>query len=132
MIFRLSRPVSCNKQENGSGKQRSLHAPLKGSILVMGKWSLNASAHHLGSYYIYVHVCQDLYCPWPGKLSFDIPSFAMQYQLETFSRSNGSSSGVRRRKAYNCTGCSPGYYRYFYTHPPTPQSAGKNYCTVRT
>ena len=29
-IFRLSRLVSCKKQENGSGKQRSLHAPLKG------------------------------------------------------------------------------------------------------
>ena len=31
MIFRLSRLVSCKKQENGSGKQRSLHAPLKTS-----------------------------------------------------------------------------------------------------
>ena len=29
MIFRLSWLVSCKKQENGSGKQRSLHAPLK-------------------------------------------------------------------------------------------------------
>ena len=28
MIFRLSRPVSCKNQENGSGKQWSLHAPL--------------------------------------------------------------------------------------------------------
>ena len=27
-IFRFSRPVSCKKQENGSGKQRSLLAPL--------------------------------------------------------------------------------------------------------
>ena len=29
VIFRLSRPVSCKNQENGSGKQWSLHAPLK-------------------------------------------------------------------------------------------------------
>ena len=29
MIFRLSRPVLCKNQENGSGKQWSLHAPLK-------------------------------------------------------------------------------------------------------
>ena len=29
VIFRLSRPVSCENQENGSGKQWSLHAPLK-------------------------------------------------------------------------------------------------------
>ena len=28
VIFRLSRPVSCKNQENGSGKQWSLHAPL--------------------------------------------------------------------------------------------------------
>ena len=31
VIFRLSRPVSCENQENGSGKQWSLHAPLKKS-----------------------------------------------------------------------------------------------------
>ena len=31
VILRFSRPVSCKKQENGSGKQRSLHAPLKTS-----------------------------------------------------------------------------------------------------
>ena len=30
MVFILLRPVSSKKQENGSGKQRSLHAPLKG------------------------------------------------------------------------------------------------------
>ena len=30
VIFRLSRPVSCKNQENGSGKRWSLHAPLKG------------------------------------------------------------------------------------------------------
>ena len=30
VIFRLSRPVLCKNQENGSGKQWSLHAPLKG------------------------------------------------------------------------------------------------------
>ena len=29
VIFRLSRPVLCKNQENGSGKQWSLHAPLK-------------------------------------------------------------------------------------------------------
>ena len=29
VIFRLSRPVSCKNQENGSGKRWSLHAPLK-------------------------------------------------------------------------------------------------------
>ena len=29
VIFRLSRPVSCKNQENGSGRQWSLHAPLK-------------------------------------------------------------------------------------------------------
>ena len=29
VIFRLSRPVSCKNQENGAGKQWSLHAPLK-------------------------------------------------------------------------------------------------------
>ena len=29
VIFRLLRPVSCKNQENGSGKQWSLHAPLK-------------------------------------------------------------------------------------------------------
>ena len=29
MIFRLSRHVSCKNQENGAGKQWSLHAPLK-------------------------------------------------------------------------------------------------------
>ena len=29
VIFRLSRPVSCKNQENGPGKQWSLHAPLK-------------------------------------------------------------------------------------------------------
>ena len=29
VIFRLSRPVSCKNQENGSGKQWSLHASLK-------------------------------------------------------------------------------------------------------
>ena len=28
VIFRLSRPVSCENQENGAGKQWSLHAPL--------------------------------------------------------------------------------------------------------
>ena len=28
VIFRLSRPVSCKNQENGSGKRWSLHAPL--------------------------------------------------------------------------------------------------------
>ena len=31
VIFRLSRPVSCKNQENGSGKQWSLHTPLKPS-----------------------------------------------------------------------------------------------------
>ena len=31
VIFRLSRPVSCKNQENGSGKQWSLHAPLNHS-----------------------------------------------------------------------------------------------------
>ena len=30
VIFRLSRPVSCKNQENGAGKQWSLHASLKG------------------------------------------------------------------------------------------------------
>ena len=30
VIFRLSRPVSCKNQENGSGKQWSLHAPPTG------------------------------------------------------------------------------------------------------
>ena len=29
IIFRLSRPVLCKNQENGSGKRWSLHAPLK-------------------------------------------------------------------------------------------------------
>ena len=29
VIFRLSRPVLCKNQENGSGKQWTLHAPLK-------------------------------------------------------------------------------------------------------
>ena len=29
VIFRLSRPVSCKNKENGSGRQWSLHAPLK-------------------------------------------------------------------------------------------------------
>ena len=29
VIFRLSRPVSCKNQENGSGKQWYLHAPVK-------------------------------------------------------------------------------------------------------
>ena len=33
VIFRLSRPVSCKNQENGSGKRWSLHAPLK--LLIM-------------------------------------------------------------------------------------------------
>ena len=32
VIFRLSRPVSCKNQENGAGKQWSLHAPLKGEV----------------------------------------------------------------------------------------------------
>ena len=33
VIFRLSRPVSCKNQENGSGKRWSLHAPLNRPIL---------------------------------------------------------------------------------------------------
>ena len=33
VIFRLSRPVSCKNQENGSGKQWSLHASLKATSL---------------------------------------------------------------------------------------------------
>ena len=33
VIFRLSRPVSCKNQENGSGKQWSLHAPLNIAIV---------------------------------------------------------------------------------------------------
>ena len=32
VIFRLSRPVSCKNQENGSGKRWSFHAPLKASL----------------------------------------------------------------------------------------------------
>ena len=32
VIFRLSRSVLCKNQENGSGKQWSLHAPLKGAL----------------------------------------------------------------------------------------------------
>ena len=36
MTFRLSRPVSCKKQENGLGKQRSLHAPLKLALHLSG------------------------------------------------------------------------------------------------
>ena len=32
VIIRLSRPVSCKNQENGSGKQWSLHAPLKNTL----------------------------------------------------------------------------------------------------
>ena len=32
VIFRLSRPVSCKNQENGSGKRWSLHAPLNFSF----------------------------------------------------------------------------------------------------
>ena len=34
VIFRLSRPVSCKNQENGSGKRWSLHAPLKTLTMV--------------------------------------------------------------------------------------------------
>ena len=41
MIFRLSRPVSCKNQENGSGKQWSLHAPLN-PLSVM--WRINPSS----------------------------------------------------------------------------------------
>ena len=33
VIFRLSRPVLCKNQENGSGKQWSLHAPLNGVVI---------------------------------------------------------------------------------------------------
>ena len=32
VIFILPRPVSCKNQENGSGKQRSLHAPLNKTV----------------------------------------------------------------------------------------------------
>ena len=32
VIFRLSRPVLCKNQENGSGKQWSLHAPLNSEL----------------------------------------------------------------------------------------------------
>ena len=43
VVFILSRPVSSKKQKNGSGKQRSLHAPLKCEPLHLrkisvGKW----------------------------------------------------------------------------------------------
>ena len=37
VIFRLSRPVLCKNQENGSGKQWSLHAPLKSKVLFFAK-----------------------------------------------------------------------------------------------
>ena len=46
MIFRLSRPVSCKKQENGSGKLRSLHAPLK--YLSFGENSTASSVTDIG------------------------------------------------------------------------------------
>ena len=40
VIFRLSRPVSCKNQENGSGKRWSLHAPLKDGIEISRIWSV--------------------------------------------------------------------------------------------
>ena len=40
VIFRLSRPVSCKNQENGSGKQWSLHAPLNW----IGHWTTRCSS----------------------------------------------------------------------------------------
>ena len=50
VIFRLSRPVLCKNQENGSGKQWSLHAPLKG-----GRQVVCAAWRDLGpSYLIFV------------------------------------------------------------------------------
>ena len=38
VIFRLSRPVSCKNQENGAGKQWSVHAPL--NLFILSLWSL--------------------------------------------------------------------------------------------
>ena len=35
VIFSLSRPVSCKNQENGSGKQWSLHAPLNFKLMTV-------------------------------------------------------------------------------------------------
>ena len=42
VIFRLSRPVSCKNQENGSGKRWSLHAPLK---IVLPRWRGRGNRH---------------------------------------------------------------------------------------
>ena len=43
VIFRLSRPVSCKNQENGSGKQWSLHAPLNiDPSLFFSVWQLES------------------------------------------------------------------------------------------
>ena len=38
VIFRHSRPVSCKNQENGAGKQWSVHAPLKISLFFSKIW----------------------------------------------------------------------------------------------
>ena len=47
VIFRHSKPVSCKNQENGAGKQWSVHAPLKaGPPLDLSFWSFLTFLHH--------------------------------------------------------------------------------------
>ena len=45
VIFRLSRPVLCKNQENGSGKQWSLHAPLKTHMFALEVGCLGYCPH---------------------------------------------------------------------------------------
>ena len=52
VIFRLSRPVLCKNQENGSGKQWSLHAPLNTKIC-----SCTVVHHRTCAFLVQVHQC---------------------------------------------------------------------------
>ena len=69
VILRLSRPVSCKNQENGSGKRWSVHAPLKSNAaakLCTNRWTPNSL--HFAHAVHFAHGGQNL------LLSFDCRS----------------------------------------------------------
>ena len=73
VIFRLSRPVSCKNQENGSGKQWSLHAPLKSP---KRDWTF-------GDGRFCVQLCIETLCKWATSVAH-LTNFSFEFFYAIF------------------------------------------------
>ena len=102
VIFRLSRPVLCKNQENGSGKQWSLHAPLNNSQrwVASGRFYPGTGWVH-GLLRTYGICCDEMY--WQHT-NFDLKGIALgeNFWESTHRHQQLSSSKSTRSPATYC------------------------------